>query len=79
MTCAHNLYDRQSKQEPTDVKFTPAINGQKGRPPIKVKEFHYPREFRTLEGGKASEYDFGVLELEEELKETNGYLGIDTR
>ena len=54
------------------------MNGNKGRCPIKVKNFFYPEEFKYSKE-EASNYDFGVLELEEELEETNGYVGIDAR
>ena len=40
--------------------FTPAVNGNNGRAPVKVKVSHYPEEYRTLDN-KASEYDFAVL------------------
>ena len=53
------------------------MNGSHGRVPIKVKKMHYPEEFRMLKE-KISEYDFGVMELEDELDEIYGYLGIDT-
>ena len=56
--------------------FTPGMNGKQGRKPIKVKHFHYSEEYKK---NGASEFDFGVLELEEDLEETNGYLGIDAR
>ena len=77
LTCAHNIYHRGKKKTPTDLKFTPAMNGKKGRDPVKVKKCHYPEEYRTLLEG-FSEYDFAILELEEALERNYGYLGIDT-
>ena len=60
LTCAHNIYHRGTKQAPTNLMFTPAMNGKKGRKPVKVKQCHYPKEYLTLEE-KHSEYDFAVL------------------
>ena len=76
LTCAHNIYDRTEKTDGTDLKFTPAMNGKKGRKPVKVKKYYYPEEYRAS-GEK--EYDFAVLELEEKLDNTYGYMGIDMR
>ena len=58
LTCAHNLYDQKHKREPTDLMFTPGMNGKLGREPIKVKRFHYSEEYKK---NGASEFDFGVL------------------
>ena len=77
LTCAHNLYEKKTKQEPTNLMFTPGMNGKEGRASVKVKSFHYTEEYKNLEDG--SGHDFGVLELEEDLEETNGYLGIDAQ
>ena len=57
-----NLYDRSYESEPTELMFIPAMNGKNGRDPVKVKQFHYPEEYKNLEE-KASEHDFAVLEL----------------
>ena len=54
------------------------MNGKNGRPPVKIKKFHYPKEYANLKD-KASEYDFAVMELEEDLSKIYGFLGIDTR
>ena len=75
LTCAHNAYDRERKQEGTDIIFAPRINGKKGKS-YKVKELRYPEKFKTEEN--KSNDDFCVMELEESL-ENIGYLSIDFR
>ena len=54
------------------------MNGSKGPRSVKVKRSHFPIEYENLEENH-SEYDFAVLQLEEELEKIHGYLGIDTR
>ena len=76
LTFAHNLYYRKSIEEITDIQFTPTIKGKAGRC-LKVKKAYYPEEYKILRDSEASEYDFAVLELENELNEEYGYLGID--
>ena len=76
LTCAHNLYDRESKKKGSDLTFTPAANGEVGRS-YAVKKCYYPPEFETLPEKDKSEYDIGVVELEEDLSGRYGYLGID--
>ena len=56
--------------------FTPAMNGKKGRAPVQVKNFYYPEQFKSMKDD-AVEFDFGVLDVAEDLQEVNGYLGID--
>ena len=53
------------------------MNGENGRIQVKITKCHYPEEYATL-NNKESEYDFAVMELEEELEGKYGYLGIDT-
>ena len=80
LTCAHNLVDRSSKKEPVkgSLKFTPGASGSNNtKPSVEVKSYYFPGEY-TLEKDY-QKYDIGVLELEEKLEETCGYLGIDTR
>ena len=42
---------------------------------FRVKNQYYPKEYKN--NSKASEFDFAVLELEKEIGDYYGYLGID--
>ena len=42
------------------------------------ENFFYPEKFKYSKE-EANNYDFGILQLEEELEEANGYVGIDAR
>ena len=75
LTCAHNLYDEEG--DPTNLKFSPSINGDRGRS-YRVKKFYYPSEYKFANDKEKSKFDFGVMELEEDLSVKYGYLGIDT-
>ena len=67
LTAAHNIYDRDSEKEATKLIFVPGINGKQGKE-YKVLKYHYPEEYKMKEERKdAWEYDYGVLELEEDL------------
>ena len=47
---------------------------------MKVKKAYYHENYaKKSDPREASLYDFGVLELEEDLAEEYGFLGIDTR
>ena len=81
LTCAHNLYDRELKLK-TDLehlKFSPAVSGDSGQPSVQVKKFYFPEEYIKAKDGEELQHDFGIVELEEEMEEMYGYLGIDTR
>ena len=58
------------------MNFYPAVNGKEGKG-FPVKKFYYPLEYKTKTGMERSKYDIGVLELEEDISEEYGYLGID--
>ena len=62
----------------TDFSFIPAVNGDAEKQ-CKVKEFHYPEEYRRVKDNQAPKFDFGIMILEEDLAEDYGYFGIDTR
>ena len=77
LTCAHNVYHRPTQKEPTNLMFSPAVNGKIGRS-FKVKKAFYPEEYKSVKLNE-SEFDFAVLELEHDIKEGYGYIGIDMR
>ena len=77
LTCAHNLYQRKSKKEATEIKFTPAANKNKGES-YEVADYFYPDQFKTLPKKEIRQYDFAILELEEDASQAYGYLGLDT-
>ena len=56
--------------------FSPAANGKIGRSFI-AKKNHYLKEYKTIPLKKVCEYDFAVLELENDLEKEYGYIGID--
>ena len=60
-----------------NLRFTPAINGKECGRSIEVKRSYFPDEYKELSKGEENEYDFGVLELEEEQENHYGFLGID--
>ena len=77
MTCAHNIYDRTYEEEITELKFSPGENQDKGKS-FNVKNRYYPEEYRTThDKSESTKFDFGILELENDLEEEYGYLGID--
>ena len=64
----------------SELRFSPAVDGGgSARPPIEAKQFYFPEEYCQLKGGEEHKYDIDVIELEQELDEMFGYLGIDTR
>ena len=44
-----------------------------------MKKFYFREEYRKAKEDEENKYDFGIVELEEEMEEIYGYLGIDTR
>ena len=60
------------------MTFTPGANGKKGRE-YKVVKCHYPEEFITAEDNEAPRFDYGVMELGEDLGNKYGWIGIDRR
>ena len=78
LTCAHNIYDRESKKEGKKLEFTLEINGKKYGQKVKVIKYFYPKEYIEKGLEEASKYDYGVLQLEDSLEDAYGYIGIDT-
>ena len=79
LTCAHNIYDRTRETEATNIYFSPRVNGNQGESlPVKSYFFHEKYKTETVENEK-NKYDIGLLELEKDLLEDYGYLGIDSR
>ena len=75
LTCAHNLYSEG--REANSIKFVPAVSASgKNSKGFQAKKIYFPEEYKHREDGK---YDYGIIELEEDLEESYGYLGIDTR
>ena len=77
LTCAHNIYDRQSEKNEINLTFVPGAKGKKGRE-YKVIKTYYSFEFR-VEGDESSQFDYCVMELEEDLGSRYGWIGIDAR
>ena len=59
------------------MKFIPALNGSEGRE-IKVKKVNFPNQYKTIETEEYKIHDYAVLELQENLEDDFGYLGINT-
>ena len=56
------------------------LNGEEKGKKVKVKEAYFHEEYQKSQSKKeATPYDIGVMELEEDLEEDYGYLGIDAR
>ena len=79
LTCAHNIYDRTDKVKGTDLKFIPVVRDKAASRIVGVHKAYYPTQYQEKENQESSCFDFGVLELEHDLEEEYGYLGIDTR
>ena len=77
LTCAHNLYYREQEEEAVELEYTPTVNGDQ-RESIKIKKCYFPQTYKTTKEEKLiNENDIGLLELEKDIEETYGYLGID--
>lgn len=47
LTCAHNVYDRSSKEEAIHLQFTPGLNGKIGTVAgSNVTKVQFPKEFK---------------------------------
>ena len=44
---------------------------------MEVKRFYYPRQFKNRGENERMQYNIGILELEKDLSENYGYIGID--
>ena len=60
-----------------DLKFAPAANGKIGKEYSIVNVF-LPKQYENLKQKNYDFYDYAVLELEEDISEDFGTLGIDT-
>jgi V8-like Glu-specific endopeptidase len=72
LTAAHNLYPRCFQREPDSIIFIPGLNGNEcpfGI--IRIRRYYFPDEFKV----DRSE-DFALIELEEDIGETTGFMDI---
>ena len=65
--------------EAVHVEFSPAVNGNQGKS-LPLRRYFFDKKYRTeTEENEKSKYDIGLLELEKDLLEDYGYVGIDTQ
>ena len=81
MTCAHNCF-YPGKGKYKSIKFYPAIHKRNDLSQgVSVSRVHYDNMFVQKIQIKGNEeyykYDLAILELEEEVGEKYGYLGVD--
>jgi V8-like Glu-specific endopeptidase/tetratricopeptide (TPR) repeat protein len=70
LTAACNLYSHQSKSDATSIFFIPGLNGvQKPYGVVKAKRWFYPHEYRSQQIE-----DYGLIELEEDVGESSGFI-----
>ena len=55
------------------------LNGEEKGKKVKVKEAYFHEEYKKKSKKEVLPYDIGVMELEEDLENDYGFLGIDTR
>ena len=76
LTCAHNLYDRSKEMETENLTFAPGLNGKSVRS-YKVKNSWFHPEYKSVAKKKMKDFDIGFLEINADLSDEHGYLGID--
>ena len=75
MTCAHNCFDRFFEREFEDIKFSPAAEHGNGSS-YQVRRMIYGDEYCSS-SEKCCPYDYALLELEKDLSEEYGFLGVN--
>ena len=75
MTCAHNCFDRFFEREFEEIKFSPAAEQSNGNS-YKVKRAIYTEEYCSS-SDKCCPYDYALLELEKDLSQEYGFLGVN--
>ena len=65
LTCAHNIYDKNTSSFNSEVKFYPGHSGIL-KSSFEVESFFIPEQYKTWK--KSCLYDYGLLKLKQKTK-----------